>query len=207
LAETPRTDLRELARELADDLQQAIDRAYVLLGYSLGGWLAFELARELRRRSARMPAQLIVAAAGPPDMAIGGPALHTLPDADFIAAIQKRYDAIPQAIINNSEILKVLLPVLRADIQMVETYRYAAEPPLDVEMLALGGTEDPAISPAMLAEWQRHTSDTCSVRLFPGRHFFLFHAEDVPAIYLAREPISAGLRTVIASLERMLSNV
>ena len=50
LAEPPLTDLRTLVELLVDDLQPTLDKPFVLLGHSMGAWLAFEMARELRRR-------------------------------------------------------------------------------------------------------------------------------------------------------------
>ena len=204
LAETPRTDLSALARELADDLSSASDRPYVLLGHSLGAWIAFELTREMRRRTLPLPELLIIAAARPPDTTLPESPLHRLSDDEFVAAVQRRYDGIPPAVAGNAELLQLLLPVLRADIHMVETYRYAPEPPLDVEILALGGTEDPAVSAAQLADWRRHTTRSCSVRQFPGGHFFLFRGDNRQAETGAVEPPSPALRTIITSLDRYL---
>ena len=68
----------------------------------------------------------------------------------------------------------MVLPALRADLQMIETYQCADEPPLEVPMFVLGGTEDPAVSAGHLMEWRRYTTQDCSVRLLPGGHFFLF---------------------------------
>jgi medium-chain acyl-[acyl-carrier-protein] hydrolase len=94
---------------------------------------------------------------------------------------------------------------LRADIQMVETYDYKTEPPLDVELLVLGGADDGAISPADLAEWRRQTARNCSVRQFPGGHFFLFRGDDQPTQSMS-EPPSPALRTIATSLERLIHN-
>ena len=140
-------------------------------------------------------------------MPMRGPPLHKLPDADFVHALQKRYEAIPQAIIDNPELLQVLLPILRADIQMVETYRYAAEPPLGVDILVLGGAEDTVVAPARLAEWKRHTSGNCLVYQFSGRHFFLFQSDNYQASGPQLDRQTLALRTVIALLERLLDNL
>jgi surfactin synthase thioesterase subunit len=205
LAESPRTDLCGLARELVDDLVSALDRAYVLLGHSLGAWITFELARELRRRNLPQPELLIVAGARPPHFDLPRSPLYQMPDDEFVAAMQHRYDGIPPAILASAELLQLLLPILRADIQMVETYHHDAEPPLDVEFLVLGGTEDPAVSPGQLADWRRHTSRACSVRQFPGGHFFLFRGENQNSQSTA-EPPSPALRTIATSLERFIRN-
>jgi surfactin synthase thioesterase subunit len=203
LSETLHTDIHDLAGELADDLCPALDRPYMLLGHSLGAWIAFEMARELRRRNARSPEMLIVAAARAPDTPISRPPLHLLSDPEFIAAIHERYDGIPAAVLASPELLAMLTPVLRADFRMGETYRYRPEMPLDVEILALGGAEDPAVSATQLAAWHDHTVAGCSVRLFPGGHFFLFRSDDRDPG--ERDEPSAPLRTIIEALKECLT--
>ena len=76
--------------------------------------------------------------------------------------------------LNSPELLDLLLPVLRADIEMVETYKYAPEPPLDVDILAIGGRDDPAISQTDLEAWRRQTAGEFQTRIFVGGHFFPF---------------------------------
>lgn len=208
LHEPPCTNLRGLSGALADDLQSALDRPYALLGHSLGAWLAFELVRELRRRNGRLPRLLVVAAGRPPHEPSGEAALHRLPDSEFLAAVEQRYTGIPAAVRNQPELLQMLLPVLRADLQMVETYQYIAEPPLDVDILAIGGADDPTVSAGQLAEWQRHTTRDCSVRLVPGGHFFLFRG--VGETQPSTTTVTSGeappaLRMIIARLQDYLS--
>ena len=68
--------------------------------------------------------------------------LHTLDDAEFVDEMSRRFDGIPPAVRANGELLKLLLPAMRADMELLETYEYEEQPPLDVDILALGGTED-----------------------------------------------------------------
>ena len=178
LREPPRTDLRQLAGELAEELAAVFDRPYALLGCSMGAWLAFEMTRELRRRAdmraIRLPELLVVAASPAPHVRSSQSPAHRLPDDEFLATVERRYGGIPAAVRASPDLLQLLLPALRADVQMVETYEYVEEPPLETPIFALGGAEDATVSPAQLGEWRRHTSGEFSMRLFPGGHFFLF---------------------------------
>jgi medium-chain acyl-[acyl-carrier-protein] hydrolase len=144
----------------------------------MGAWLAFELARALRRKCVPLPELLIVAAACAPHFPLHESPIHTLSDEELVETVARRYGGIPTAVRNSPELLKLLLPSLRADLRMVETYRFDEEPPLDVEVFALGGSDDPAVSAAQLDGWRRHTARAFSVRFMPGGHFFLFHGND-----------------------------
>src|ERR1700741_1248847 len=56
LREPPFTRIQTIVENLASELSGYLDRPYILYGYSLGALIAFELARELRRR--KIPAPL-----------------------------------------------------------------------------------------------------------------------------------------------------
>ena len=121
---------------------------------------------------------LIVTACPAPHRARSGDLLHTLSDAEFVDEMSQRFDGIPPAVRANGELLKLLLPAMRADMELLETYEYEEQPPLDTDILALGGTEDRAVSATALGEWRRHTSRRFSNRLLPGGHFFLSPSGD-----------------------------
>jgi surfactin synthase thioesterase subunit len=176
LKEPPHTNLRTLVVALIHDLasRDALDRPFVLLGHSMGAWVALEMARALRRENLPLPRLLVLAGARPPHAVTHDDLLHRKSDEELVAAVDKRYGGIPAAIRNHPEALRLLLPVLRADIEMVETYQSADEPPLQIDTFVLGGADDPAVSISQLNEWRRYTTREFSVRLFPGGHFFLF---------------------------------
>jgi surfactin synthase thioesterase subunit len=175
--ERPLTRMATLVGEIADAIAPALDRPYSLVGHSMGAWVAFELARELRSRALPLPRLLVVAASAPPHSAIDDVPMHRLPDAEFVAEVTRRYDGIPPAVRENEELLALTLPALRADIELLESYEYREQPPLETDMMALGGANDSAVTAAELGEWRRQCARKFSARMLPGGHFFLFQSE------------------------------
>jgi surfactin synthase thioesterase subunit len=69
--------------------------------------------------------------------------------------------------------LAMLLPALRADLAVTETYRHETEPPLAVPIVAFAGDADEQATPADVHAWCEHTTASCAVEVLPGAHFFL----------------------------------
>lgn len=178
IAEAPLGDMRSLVSEIADAIAPLVDEPYALLGHSLGAWIAFELARELRRRHVPAPRALVASASAAPQRGRATAVLHNLPDTEFVAEMARRFDGIPAAVRANQELLQLFLPAMRADMQLIETYEYIEEPPLSTDIIALGGADDSAVTATSLGAWRQQTTQTFTSRLWPGGHFFLFQSDE-----------------------------
>jgi surfactin synthase thioesterase subunit len=166
-------DLQTLAFAAANGLGPLLDGPFACFGHSMGALLAFEFARELRRRGQIGPTHLIVSARRAPQIPRTDTPLHTLPEEAFIEMLRQRYNGIPAAILAEPELLKLFLPTLRADFKMIELYQYHEETPLDCPIIAYGGTQDELALHADLAAWQAQTHSTFKMQLFQGGHFYL----------------------------------
>jgi surfactin synthase thioesterase subunit len=171
--ETPLTRVHSAVEMLNSAIEPYLDCPYVIFGHSLGALIGFELARELRRRQQPNPQHIIVCARAAPHLPNELTTVHHLSDDLLVREVQRRYGGIPQAILADSEMLQLFLPVLRADLEMLETYQYRPEPPLSYDMTAYGGIQDRAVTNGQLAAWANHTTGRFTQQMFPGNHFFV----------------------------------
>lgn len=160
-----------LVEALADGLQETMDIPFAIFGYSLGGTVGFELTRELRRRGQRLPVRLMLASRQAPHYPEIAPIAH-LPDGAFVTALQTRYNAIPPQILADRELMAMFLPILRADFNLLETYRLQPEDPIPTPITAWVGTEDRTLTRDRVAAWGRHTTANFELHEVSAEHFF-----------------------------------
>ncbi|WAZ26173.1 alpha/beta fold hydrolase [Streptomyces cinnabarinus] len=173
--EPPVSRLRPLVDGLAGAVGPFLDRPFAIFGHSMGGLLAFELTRALRRRGAPLPAHLFVSGRSAPDAPPEFPPLGDAPDERVLERLRE-LGGTPQEILEEPELMALMLPTLRADFAVLESYDYRDEPPLPVPLTVFGGTADARVTPARLPGWRRQTSTGSRLRMLPGGHFFLHTA-------------------------------
>jgi medium-chain acyl-[acyl-carrier-protein] hydrolase len=158
---------------VAEALHAYLDVPFAFFGHSMGALVAFELARELRRRAWPGPMRLAVSGHQAPHRPDPDPPVAHLPDAEFIEEMRTRYDGIPDEVLAEQELLKLVLPALRADVLVIESYVYASEPPLDCPLSCFGGEEDRQVRREDFEAWREQTRGPFRLRTFPGGHFFV----------------------------------
>ncbi|SDM53246.1 thioesterase II family protein [Allokutzneria albata] len=156
-------------REVADDLVQRMDPTgrYALFGHSMGGLIAYEMARSLA------PEFVVVAATRPPHLIPSDhrASLAGLSDDDLLDAMAAA-GTVPESV-RNSPMRDLFVPNLRADLALVASYRPSpGAAPLGVDLNVWYGTEDATTPASVMAEWDRYTERECRTRAFPGDHFF-----------------------------------
>ena len=172
LIEPPLSDMMSAASMIADQMLLYLDAPFAFFGHSMGSTLAFEVARELRRRQLRLPEILFVSGSGAPHLPRDTEPLSHLPDLLFLEELQKLYQNIPQVVFDNDELRGLVLPMLRADLLKVETYRFQPELPLSCPFVILGGLQDDVSKERLLA-WSQHTAAAFNLHMLPGAHFFI----------------------------------
>lgn len=174
LRQTPVKSVAEVVEPLAEALAPLLadNQRVAIFGHSMGALLGFELTRELRRRELPRPELLVVSGRNAPG-AGRKLELHQLSDRKLIDEVQRIYGGIPQAILDEPELLALTLPVLRADLTINETHVLTDEPPLDVPIRAYAGLDDPHVGKAGLERWAEYTSGGFEWAQAEGDHFYL----------------------------------
>jgi len=169
--EEPCATVVALAEEIASHWHSLSEKPFAFYGHSFGALVAFELARLLRRRAIPGPRQLFAGCSRAPHLELPFPAIHTLPEDEFIQAIQSRYGEIPAEVIRDRELRDLFIRPLLADFTAYEMYKPAPEPPLTIPITAFAGSDDKAAAPAGMQEWSRHTDNQFELIVLPGGHF------------------------------------
>ncbi|WP_440902634.1 thioesterase II family protein [Actinosynnema sp.] len=173
-------DLAELVDALVPVVGSRTHRRYALYGHSAGALIAFELARGLRASGFPPPALLVVAGCEAPQ-AVEFDRAHDLPRDELIAWLAATGGLDPEALAYPA-LVDLMLPSLRADLALAETYVHRPGPPLETPVLVLRGADDTQVTVEGSRGWSALTSRDCRVADFPGGHFFVQeHEADVLA--------------------------
>lgn len=186
MREKPHSNLLTLLDALGEALDPELAEPYALFGHSMGALIAYELVRRQRRRGGKLPVHLFVSARRAPHVPIRELPCHQLPEQAFVQTLVRRYNGIPQAILAEPELMKLFLPILRADFTLMETYRYIPEDPLDQPITVFGGMDDQIVARADLESWKDMTRGGCDIHMLPGGHFFPQTAQAAVLAVIAR---------------------
>ncbi|WP_075603195.1 thioesterase II family protein [Saccharicrinis aurantiacus] len=143
---------------------------YVLLGFSMGGLIAFEIYNRLMTNGYKEPERIVIIAREAPNSNFER--ISYLSDKDFIDKIYS-YQGIPTEIYNNKEILAYLLPQLRADFEIYETYDVPNYRKANCNISVLYGDADNSVDQNEFFKWSNYTNCDCEYVKFSGGHFFI----------------------------------
>ena len=167
-------DIARIVEALMPALEPCLDRPFAFFGHSMGSMVAYAVIQSLIERGAPLPFHLFVSSRRSPGVANPSDTpLHVLPEDAFVAEMRRRYGGIPDEVLAEPELMALLLPALRADIQALETYVVSRSAPLPFPVTAYGGADDALNPRAHLEAWRDETESDFRVRMFPGGHFYL----------------------------------
>lgn len=196
LDEKPINNVNTLVNLLAENIQSEFDIPFAFFGHSFGSLIAFELTRYLRKHELRQPLHLFVSAY--PDPKLPTPSLDNLiakfksVNLNLFDLNKKSIDSLTTEQLNllimifsknglvdyhgekiNKDVLKALLPIFISDMNLVKSYQYIAEPPLDLPITVFLGKKDAWVSYEDHLGWADQTQKGCVIHTFESGHLFI----------------------------------
>ncbi|MGW5049593.1 thioesterase II family protein [Actinokineospora sp. NPDC004072] len=170
--EPARTDFDAFVPELWAALEPELDdRPYALFGHSMGAMLAYALTQAIDADGAEPPVLLAASAWAPVGFATPTVAHARQPEAGLIAWLQAT-GSLPAEIMADPGALAMVLPALRADLELCAGYA-DADAKISCPVVTYSGRSDPLLAPGAMASWTTRTADHLGHREFPGGHFYL----------------------------------
>lgn len=174
-AEPPIDDMAVLADQVHAVLRDQPELPTTLFGHSMGAVIGFEVARRLEA-DGHGPVRLFVSGRRGPST-YRDEAVHLRDDAGILAEVRKMAGTA-SALLGDDEIMRSVLPALRADYRATETYNCPPETTVSCPITALVGDDDPKTTVAEAQAWSGHTTGPFDLQVFPGGHFFLVDQAD-----------------------------
>ncbi|MBW3704969.1 thioesterase [Streptomyces griseus] len=144
----------------------------VLFGHSMGAVLAYELAHRIERSGGPVRLAALVVSGAPGPWTPRTDRAHGLPDEEFATRV-RAFAGYDHPALADPEMRELLLPTLRADVRLHETYAPSTDRPLGVPVISVRGREDTLVGAAEAAEWGRATTGKLTVAEPAGGHMYL----------------------------------
>lgn len=166
----------EVCRMVSPDREGGVHGPPIFFfGHSMGGLLAFEVARRFEEAGRPISALFVSAVAAP-----GLVGYDDIPDTDdgLLAAVSTMTGANPE-FMNNPEFAAAILPTLRG-LKAIANYTCPTEVALSCPIHAYYGDDDEIATVDKVRPWEQRTTAAFTMRDFKGHHFYLNdHLDDL----------------------------
>lgn len=189
IAEGLNEDVEQMVNSSYDKLQPFMNKPFAFFGHSMGALVSYEFARRLQREQRPGPFGLFVSGCTAPHIRQIDEVTYNLPEPEFIAELRK-LQGTPPEVLDNKELMQLMLPIIRADFKVSQTYEYVPGPPLECPIRAFGGLKDEQVAREKVEGWGEHTSASFRAQMLPGDHFFLNTSQPLLTRIITQELIS-----------------
>lgn len=168
-------NIYDMVDDVYEQVKNSLFRPYAIYGHSMGAMLGFLLTRRILQEGLPEPLQLFLTGRAAPSTPKKEAPLHRLPKEEFFEAL-KALGGCPEELLSNDELKEFFEPIIRADLQVVDSYSHEPFIPFDIPVTVMIGMDEDISFEEALA-WQKETNVLVSVRKFTGDHFFIYDHE------------------------------
>lgn len=182
--------LAMLVPAFARALRPHLNAPYYFYGHSLGALIVFETIRFLARHGLPGPCGAFIASRRAPFLPAPHARVHAAPDEEFIRWLRQA-GGTDELLIENRKWLDFILPILRDDIRITESYEFQPGQSIHTPFHVFGGRDDPVVPERCLHGWLQATKGPGELRVFPGGHHFHMHE--------GRDPLLKHLQVLLST--------
>ncbi len=171
LSEAPFQTMTELVKAIFLALEKLSSKPFIFYGHSMGARVAYELTLMLHRFHYRLPVHFIASGSVAPCIEKTTEHIYNLPDEDFIKKVGK-LNGSPEEVLENTELMEILLPALRADFRIIETYCNKSQVVIPTKISVLAGDKE-EVETADVEAWLKLFAFHTGIHWISGDHFFI----------------------------------
>ena len=168
--------IEDVLDALQPEIKPFLQRPFAFFGHSMGAAISFELARLLEQEGIQ-PLHLFVSGRSGPTRPHEREDYHSLPDSEFRVKMRE-LNGTPPEILEHEELMDLMVPIVRSDFAISETYTFKPGYTLTCPLTAFGGVADPDVPEESVADWERHSNGSTAYHMMPGDHFFLHECSE-----------------------------
>jgi medium-chain acyl-[acyl-carrier-protein] hydrolase len=172
IADPMHATMDEVVAELNADMQELLDSEFIFFGHSLGGLIAYELLHLMEQNSSLPSSVLAVSACRTPKDITTMGKIAELSDEAFKARMSA-YGGTPEILLNDKEMMAFILPRMRADISILESYQYKERNPLKSPIIGFCGDKDAYVSFSQFKRWADFSEKKFQCEQYTGGHFYI----------------------------------
>ncbi len=166
------SEIGPLISVLAKDLLPRLDGPFALFGHSLGALIGYEVSQLMRARYAVHPVRLFVSGCQAPHCRKHRVCVRDLSEEELLEKLRV-LGGTRDDVLDDAEVMRWVLPIIRADFAVYDSYTYAGGNPLECPISAFGGTDDVTTSVEEIMAWKQHTLRDFTCRMLRCGHFLL----------------------------------
>ena len=180
------TDMDALVETIYRQIASTLHEPFAFFGHSMGGVIAYALTKKIESYSRYRPVFTIISATKPIEV-LNQNRKHMLDDKALIEML-KTYKASPEAVLESKELMDLLLPTIRADYQLIETYKAPVGKALETPLILFNCEED--MPKETICAWQKYFKYDAKYITFEGGHFFI-HSQGDKMVREIRELVAS----------------
>lgn len=182
----------ETVDEAAEDISNLMlkeineDTHYAILGHSMGALLAYESYFKLMEKCSKEPEHIFFSGRKAPQDEMDKTEYYKLPDDEFLKVVFA-YGGNTREIMQNEDLFRIFVPILRADFKIAETYTYKPrDKKIMCDITVINGKNDFSVMEIDLDKWSKVAGKSCNYHWIRGNHFFITENAKETVQYLNR---------------------